>query len=50
MLINFKNYFVATGEPPQCMSYVIPLAIRYALNSARVDAGSKNEWYQLGKF
>ncbi|XP_039304286.1 xanthine dehydrogenase 1 isoform X2 [Solenopsis invicta] len=37
----------ATGEPPLCMSYVIPIAIRYALNSARADAGLKDEWYQL---
>ncbi|XP_025993326.1 xanthine dehydrogenase/oxidase isoform X2 [Solenopsis invicta] len=37
----------ATGEPPLCMSYVIAIAIRYALNSARADAGYKDEWYQL---
>ncbi|XP_011694373.1 PREDICTED: xanthine dehydrogenase/oxidase-like isoform X2 [Wasmannia auropunctata] len=37
----------ATGEPPLCMSYVIPLAFRYALNSARADVGNKEAWYDL---
>ncbi|KAG5332847.1 XDH oxidase, partial [Acromyrmex heyeri] len=36
-------------ESSLCMSYVIPIAFRYALNSARADAGNM-EWYQLGKF
>lgn len=48
--INCKNVFAATGEPPLCMSCVIPIAIRYALNSARAEAGNTDEWYQLGKF
>jgi len=47
--INSKNSFAATGEPPFCMSYVIPIAIRNALNSARAEAGNKDVWYQLGK-
>ncbi|XP_018402593.1 PREDICTED: xanthine dehydrogenase-like [Cyphomyrmex costatus] len=34
-------------EPPLCMSYVIPIAIRKALNSARRDSGNKDLWYQL---
>nr|XP_031846555.1 xanthine dehydrogenase 1-like isoform X1 [Nomia melanderi]XP_031846556.1 xanthine dehydrogenase 1-like isoform X1 [Nomia melanderi]XP_031846557.1 xanthine dehydrogenase 1-like isoform X1 [Nomia melanderi]XP_031846559.1 xanthine dehydrogenase 1-like isoform X1 [Nomia melanderi]XP_031846560.1 xanthine dehydrogenase 1-like isoform X1 [Nomia melanderi] len=37
----------ATGEPPLCMSCVIPIAIRNALNSARKDAGNTDVWYQL---
>ncbi|CAL1679573.1 unnamed protein product [Lasius platythorax] len=37
----------ATGEPPLCMSCVIPIAIRKALNSARADAGNTDVWYQL---
>ncbi|XP_058788820.1 xanthine dehydrogenase/oxidase-like [Phymastichus coffea] len=37
----------ATGEPPLCMSCSIPIAIRYALNSARADAGNYDQWYQL---
>ncbi|XP_018304049.1 xanthine dehydrogenase/oxidase-like [Mycetomoellerius zeteki] len=37
----------STGEPPLCMSCVIPTAIRKALNSARADAGNMDEWYQL---
>ncbi|XP_034185073.2 uncharacterized protein LOC117606576 isoform X1 [Osmia lignaria lignaria] len=37
----------ATGEPPLCMSCVIPIAIRNALNSARKDAGDSNPWFQL---
>ncbi|KAI4474220.1 hypothetical protein M0802_015718, partial [Mischocyttarus mexicanus] len=36
----------ATGEPPICMSCVIPFAIRQALNAARSDAG-KSGWYPL---
>ncbi|XP_039304251.1 xanthine dehydrogenase isoform X1 [Solenopsis invicta] len=36
-----------TGEPPICMSCVIPIAIRNALNSARAEAGNTDEWYQL---
>lgn len=35
------------GEPPLCMSFAIPLAIRSALNSARKDAGNSEPWYQL---
>ncbi|XP_066582260.1 uncharacterized protein [Prorops nasuta] len=37
----------ATGEPPLCMSCVIPFAIRQALNAARVDSGNKDDWYKL---
>ncbi|KAL0109815.1 hypothetical protein PUN28_013466 [Cardiocondyla obscurior] len=37
----------ATGEPPLCMSCVIPIAIRNALNSARAEVGNKDVWYQL---
>ncbi|KOC64413.1 Aldehyde oxidase 2 [Habropoda laboriosa] len=37
----------ATGEPPLCMGYVILIAIRNALNSAREDAGDKNPWFKL---
>lgn len=46
---NEKNIFgaKATGEPPLCMSCVIPLAIRQALNSARADVGNADPWYQL---
>ncbi|KAG5312463.1 XDH dehydrogenase, partial [Acromyrmex insinuator] len=33
-------------ESSFCMSYVIPIAFRYALNSARADAGN-TKWYQL---
>ncbi|XP_018360424.1 PREDICTED: LOW QUALITY PROTEIN: xanthine dehydrogenase-like [Trachymyrmex cornetzi] len=33
-------------ESSLCMSYVIPIAFRYALNSARADAGN-TKWYQL---
>lgn len=47
--INPENMFAANDELPFCMSYVIPIAIRKALNSARADAGN-TEWYQLGKF
>ncbi|XP_017763664.1 PREDICTED: xanthine dehydrogenase/oxidase-like isoform X2 [Eufriesea mexicana] len=38
----------ATGEPPLCMSYVIPIAIWNALNSARKDAGHKDLSSTLG--
>ncbi|XP_011694376.1 PREDICTED: xanthine dehydrogenase/oxidase-like [Wasmannia auropunctata] len=37
----------STGEPSLCMSYVILIAIRNALNSARADAGNTDEWYRL---
>ncbi|KYN05923.1 Aldehyde oxidase 2 [Cyphomyrmex costatus] len=37
-------------EPPLCLSCVIPIAIRKALNSARRDSGNKDLWYQLSKF
>ncbi|KYN05924.1 PREDICTED: xanthine dehydrogenase/oxidase-like [Cyphomyrmex costatus] len=35
------------NEPPLCMSCVIPIAIRKALNSARIDSGNEDKWYQL---
>ncbi|XP_061934259.1 uncharacterized protein LOC107992596 isoform X2 [Apis cerana] len=35
----------ATGEPPLCMSYAIPIAIHNALNSARKNSGSNDAWY-----
>ena len=46
--LHFMFILTATGEPPLCMSCTIPIAIRYALNSARADAGNKDPWYQLG--
>ncbi|XP_014224706.2 xanthine dehydrogenase/oxidase-like isoform X1 [Trichogramma pretiosum] len=36
-----------TGEPPMCLSCSIPIAIRQAINSARLDAGNTDIWYQL---
>ncbi|XP_055372025.1 uncharacterized protein LOC129606005 [Condylostylus longicornis] len=39
----------ATGEPSLCMSIVALFALRYALDSARKDAGLKNtDWFNLG--
>ncbi|XP_076639451.1 xanthine dehydrogenase/oxidase isoform X2 [Colletes latitarsis] len=37
----------ATGEPPLCLSYSIPIAIRHAITSARKDAGISDAWYRL---
>ncbi|XP_025155411.1 xanthine dehydrogenase/oxidase isoform X3 [Harpegnathos saltator] len=37
----------ATGEPPLCMTCVIPFAIRKALDSARADSGNTDVWYRL---
>ncbi|XP_015110494.1 xanthine dehydrogenase [Diachasma alloeum] len=37
----------AIGEPPLCMAFSIPLALRNALNSARKDAGNAEPWYQF---
>jgi xanthine dehydrogenase molybdopterin-binding subunit B len=38
----------ATGEPPLCMSRSILFALRYALDSARKEAGKPDEWYKIG--
>jgi xanthine dehydrogenase molybdopterin-binding subunit B len=38
----------ATGEPPLCMSCSVLFALRYALDSARKEAGKPDEWYQIG--
>lgn len=40
--------FAATGEPALCMSIVVIFALRYALDSAREDAGIANKWFKLG--
>ncbi|XP_021929641.1 indole-3-acetaldehyde oxidase-like [Zootermopsis nevadensis] len=37
----------ATGEPPLCMSCSVLFALRYALDSARIEAGKPDEWYQM---
>ncbi|XP_059608173.1 xanthine dehydrogenase-like [Phlebotomus argentipes] len=37
----------AVGEPATCLSAVLPCAIRYALDSARRDAGVNDDWYEL---
>jgi len=50
LIIDCENFYTATGEPPLCMSCVIPIAIRNALNSARAETGNTDEWYRLGKF
>lgn len=49
---QFLNTFSkkATGEPALCMSYNIIIALRYALDSARKDAGGLEYWFNLGKF
>ncbi|KAJ6644052.1 Xanthine dehydrogenase [Pseudolycoriella hygida] len=38
----------ATGEPAVCMSIVVLFALRYALDSARNDAGVTEKWFKLG--
>ncbi|RZC32795.1 xanthine dehydrogenase/oxidase, partial [Asbolus verrucosus] len=39
----------ATAEPPLCMTISVPLAIRNAVASARVDAAASNtKWYPFG--
>lgn len=38
----------AIGEPPLCMSCSVLFALRYALDSARKEAGKPDEWYQIG--
>nr|XP_045608547.1 xanthine dehydrogenase/oxidase-like [Procambarus clarkii] len=35
-----------TAEPPVCLSYTVPMALRHAVNSARTDAGSPG-WVQM---
>lgn len=37
----------ATGEPPLCMSVSVLFAIRQAILSARKDAKSSDEWFQM---
>lgn len=47
---NQGNWFVsATGEPPLCMSIAIVIAIRRALESARIDAGRPDDYFLIGK-
>jgi len=41
-------FVTATGEPPLCMSCSVLFALRYALDSARKEAGKPEEWYQIG--
>lgn len=37
----------STGEPPICLALSAVAAIRDALKSARIDAGLKNQWFNL---
>lgn len=41
---------IATGEPAVCMSIVVLFALRYALDSARNDAGVTEKWFKLGEY
>lgn len=42
---------IAVGEPPLTMSIVVIFALRYALESARRDAGIKNNpWFKLREY
>lgn len=52
MCVYILNYLfiysiTATGEPPLCMSCSVLFALRYALDSARIEAGKPDEWYQM---
>ncbi|XP_055691105.1 uncharacterized protein LOC129794330 [Lutzomyia longipalpis] len=38
-----------TGEPPTALAIVVVFAIRYALNSARSDAGNADTWFNMGQ-
>lgn len=40
----------ATGEPALCLAISVPFALRHALDSVRKDSGSKDVWYQMGRF
>ena len=42
-------FFIATGEPPLCMSVSVLFALRNAVDAARIDAGNSG-WYRMGKF
>lgn len=50
-LVFLKIYliitFLATGEPPICMSSSVFFALRNAVDAARKDAG-ESPWYQMG--
>lgn len=35
-----------TNEPPTCLAFVIPMALREAIASARIDAGN-SDWFQM---
>lgn len=44
-------YIAAVGEPPICLSVSIPLAIRNAVASARLEANSSAEkWFAFSEF
>lgn len=37
----------ATGEPGVCLAFGVVLALRYALRSARKDAGLPDDWFEM---
>lgn len=48
--ISFTHIISAVAEPPLTMSIVVIFALRYALESARRDAGIKyNPWFKLSE-
>lgn len=38
------------AEPATCMAIVVIFALRYALDSARKDAGVTETWFQMGMY
>lgn len=48
LILDSLHVFLATGEPPLCMSVSVFFALRNAIDAARKDAGD-DEWYRMGK-
>ena len=43
------TFFTVTSEPPLCLSFSVPMALREAVASARSDAGD-DSYFHMSKF
>lgn len=51
LTVSLLTLFTVTSEPATCMGVVIPLALREAITTSRLESGyPSNIWFNIGTY